>query len=193
MLGHIPLALTQACAYIESNEAMTVSEYSAKFFTSQDTQERLLDKASYDLRRDRDIPNAVITTWRISFEHLKAHNPFTAAVLSLLGVLDRQHIPRFLTYRLDQDRLNVDEALGQLLALCLVLLEVDNEYLEIHPLVDIALRSWMKANDGLSDWLKVATRILNLCFPQDIYENAEHWPFGRSIASACTASDRYIE
>ena len=178
MLGHIPLALTQACAYIESNEPMTVSEYCAKFFISQDTQERLLDKASYDLRRDRDIPNAVITTWRISFEHLKAHNPFTADVLSLLGVLDRQHIPRFLTYLLDQDQLNADEALGRLLAFCLVRLEVDNEYLEIHPLVDIALRSWMKTNDELRDWLKVATTILNQCFPHDLYENPEHWPLG---------------
>ena len=181
MLGHIPLALTQACAYIESNEAMTVSEYSAKFFTSQDTQERLLDKASYDLRRDRDIPNAVITTWRISFEHLKAHNPFTADVLSLLGVLDRQHIPRFLTYLLDQDRLNVDEALGRLLAFCLVRLEVDNEYLEIHPLVDVALRFWMKENDELSRWLTVATGILDRCFPGDLYENAEHWPLGNVL------------
>ena len=177
MLGRIPLALTQACAYIESNEPMTISEYCAKFF-SQDTQERLLNKASYDLRRDSDIPNAVITTWRISFEHLKAHHRFTADVLSLLGVLDRQHIPRFLTYLLDQDRLNVDEALGRLLAFCLVRLEVDDEYLEIHPLVDIALRSWMKENDELSNWLKVATMILVQCFPQDLVENAEHWRLG---------------
>lgn len=177
MLGCIPLALTQACVYIESNESMTVSEYCAKFF-GQDTQERLLNKASYDLRRDSDIPNAVITTWRISFEHLKAHHPFTADVLSLLGVLDRQHIPRFLTYLLHQDRLNVDEALSRLLAFCLVRVEVDDEYLELHPLVDIALRSWMKKNDELSNWLKVATMILVQCFPPDLFENAEHWRSG---------------
>ena len=176
MLGHIPLALTQACAYIEANEPMTISEYCAIFRISQDTQERLFGKASYDLRRVPDIPNAVITTWHVSFEHLKAHDQFAAGVLSFLGVLDRQHIPRFLTYPLDQDQLKVDDALGQLLAFCLVRPEADNKYLEIHPLVEIALRFWMKENDELSHWLEVATQIFNQSFPRDLYENPEQWP-----------------
>lgn len=120
MLGDIPLAITQACVYIEANEMMSVNEYCEKFREIGDMQQRLSDKASCDLRRDPDVPNAVETTWRISFEHIGSRNPLAAHVLTFLGVLDCQHIPRYLLGGLEHDRLKVDEAVSQLIAFCLV-------------------------------------------------------------------------
>ena len=48
--------------------------------------------------------------------------------------------------------------------------KTNNKYLAIHPLVEIALRFWMKENDELCHWLKVATVILDRCFPRDLYD-----------------------
>ena len=175
MLGHIPLALTQACAYIEANELMTVSRYSAKFRESEDMQERLLSEASYDLRRE-DMPNAVIATWQISFEYLKSRNPFTARLLCFFGVLDRQHIPKFLAYAMDDDELKVDEALSQLFAFSFVRSEASNEYLELHELVESALHAWIKRFDDLSLWLRFAILMFNQLFPADMQENVQQWP-----------------
>ena len=175
MLGDIPLAITQACVYIEANEMMSVNGYCEKFHESSDMQQRLLDKASYDLRRDPDIPNAVITTWRISFEHIRSRNPFAAEVLSLLGVLDRQHIPRYILNSLKPDQLEVDEALSQLIAHCLVKSEINREFLEIHPLVEAALHAWMSGCEKLAHWLRVATIIFDQVFPKDLHGNVGNW------------------
>ena len=178
ILGHIPFALTQACAYIEANELMTVSRYCARFRETEDMQQRLLGKASYDLRRDPDIHDAVTTTWQISFEHLKFRNPFTADVLSFPGVFDRQHIPKFLVYVLDEDQLKVDEALNQLLAFCLIRVEADDDYLEIHHLVDTTLQFWMKQQKKQSHWLRFAMLVFLHVFPRDLLNNVEQWALG---------------
>ena len=175
MLGNIPLAITQACAYIEANEMMTVNEYCEIFCESSNMQQRLLDESSYDLRRDPDIPNAVITTWKISFEHIRSRNPLAGQVLSLLGVLDPQHIPRYLLDLLKQERLAIDEALSQLIAFCLVKIEADREFLEIHALVEAALHAWMSKSGMLAHWLRVAVIIFDQVFPKDLHGDVGSW------------------
>lgn len=48
------------------------------------------------MRRDADTLNAVITILWIYLEHIRYRNSFAAEILSFLGVLERQHIPRYL-------------------------------------------------------------------------------------------------
>lgn len=175
LLGGIPLAMTQACAYIEANELITVSEYCQKFRESEAMGQRLLGQASHDLRRDPDLPNAVITTWQISFDYLKCRNSLTASLLSLFGVLDRQNIPRFLAYVLHDDRLEVDEALSRVIAFSLVKMESSKEYFELHELVQIVLYAWIKNSDWLEYWVRHAMLILHQIFPQDLDVNLESW------------------
>ena len=69
-LCHIPLAITQAAAYIlQIALRMNVTKYLNLFLENEVNQSSLLlgrDKG--DLRRDLDVPNTVITTWQISFD-----------------------------------------------------------------------------------------------------------------------------
>ena len=98
LLGGIPLAVTQACAYIEANKLMNVTDYVKKFNETQETQEDLLGKSSYDLRRDPDIPNAVLLTWHMSFEHICSINRLAAHLLSFMSILDTQAIPMLILH-----------------------------------------------------------------------------------------------
>ena len=175
LLGGIPLALTQACAYLEANELITVSGYCQRFRESEDMGQRLLGQASHDLRRDPDLPNAVITTWQISFEYLESRNSLTTSLLSLFGVIDRQRIPRFLAYFLHKDRLEVDEALSQLIAFSLIKTEASNEYFELHELVEMVLHAWISKSGRLAYWLRYAMDILHPLFPQDLLQDMQIW------------------
>jgi hypothetical protein len=63
-LDYLPLAITQAAAYISARAArMTVSKYLMLYRHDEVSQSRLLDEESGDLRRDPVVPNSVIRTW----------------------------------------------------------------------------------------------------------------------------------
>ena len=92
-LEHLPLAITQAAAYIGMNHTrLTVSKYLAYLRKN----EKILLKDMGDLRRDHDVPNSGLKTWQISFDQIKSYHPQAANLLSLMSVLDRQGIPEFL-------------------------------------------------------------------------------------------------
>jgi hypothetical protein len=95
-LDYLPLAITQAAAYISARATrMTVSKYLTLYRHDEVSQSRLLDEESGDLRWDPGVPNSVIRTWQISFDQIKRKWPSAAELLSLMAMLDRQGIPDF--------------------------------------------------------------------------------------------------
>jgi len=75
---------------------MSVSKYLMLYRQDEQSQSRLLDQESGDLRRDPSVPNSVIRTWQISFDLIKRNKPQAAELLSFMAMLDRQGIPEFL-------------------------------------------------------------------------------------------------
>lgn len=95
-LEYVPLAISQAGAYIrERAPLMTLPKYLAEFRKSQDNQTTLLNANHADLRRDGEVPNAVITSWQLSFDHIRTAYPKAADLLSLMSIFNRQAIPQF--------------------------------------------------------------------------------------------------
>ena len=96
-LDYLPLAISQAAAYISAKAIrMSVSKYLMLYRQDEQSQSRLLDQESGDLRRDPSVPNSVIRTWQISFDLIKRNKPQAAELLSFMAMLDRQGIPEFL-------------------------------------------------------------------------------------------------
>ncbi|KAH6714496.1 hypothetical protein BKA61DRAFT_575242 [Leptodontidium sp. MPI-SDFR-AT-0119] len=96
-LDYLPLAISQAAAYISARATrISVSKYLVLYRLDEQSQSRLLDQDSGDLRRDLGVPNSVIRTWQISFNQIKRNKPQAAELLSLMAMLDRQGIPEFL-------------------------------------------------------------------------------------------------
>jgi tetratricopeptide (TPR) repeat protein len=92
-LDGIPLAITQACAYLNQNVLITIPRYIE--LKSQDGN-NLLRRSWFDLRRDKDVPNAVIESLELSLRHIREHFPQAAELLSIISMFDRQKIPKFL-------------------------------------------------------------------------------------------------
>ena len=96
-LEFMPLAIVQATAYIsQRTPRFSVQQYLETFRSNDKKKINLLN---YDggelreLRRDWEAKNSVMTTWQISFEHIKAIRPSAADLLSLMSFFDRQGIP----------------------------------------------------------------------------------------------------
>ncbi|KFY74393.1 hypothetical protein V499_05575 [Pseudogymnoascus sp. VKM F-103] len=179
MLGHIPLAITQACAYLEhsafdESTPMTIAEYEALFLETKSTQLYLLKTDRSDARRDTELPSSVVTTWQISFEQIKREDPLAADILSLIGVLDRQGIPKSLL-SLDDNSAKTREALSRLLAFCLIKAEKGNESFEMHHLVQLSLRAWLDDRSETTKWICKGIEILYEAFPKDAFFTPTNW------------------
>ena len=109
LLDFLPLAITQAAAYI-SVKRMRMSIYKYCDILRQN-KDILLVNINH-LRRDLTVPNSVILTWQISFEQIDKESPPGAELLSLMSVFDRQGIPEYLFRCGYEDDLMFESAAG---------------------------------------------------------------------------------
>jgi len=96
-LDRLPLALAQACAYMQEN-TMAVGKY-LKLLDQPRNIDALLLKGFETLGRSSDVPNAVFATWILSFNEIKSKSPRAADILSLIAIYDRVAIPDVLLFR----------------------------------------------------------------------------------------------
>lgn len=124
-LEYIPLAISQAGAYIANRSLrMTVSTYSELFRQSESSQEHLLKyDGAKDLWRDRSIRHAVITTWQISFDQIRSTCPAATDLLALMSMFDRQGIPEGLVQQ-HMNRLEFKDAVAPLMSFSLIQTEI---------------------------------------------------------------------
>jgi hypothetical protein len=96
----MPLALVQAATYIRQRAPLcSIRQYLEDFYKSDAEKTSLLNREAGHLRRDSEAKNSVITTWQISFDHVRQVRPSAADLLSLMSLFDRQGIPQFLLDR----------------------------------------------------------------------------------------------
>ncbi|KAL2115346.1 hypothetical protein VTJ04DRAFT_9601 [Mycothermus thermophilus] len=97
-LGCVPLAISQAAAYILARAPLVSPEsYLAQLRAGERERSRLLADDLGDWRRDRSS-NAVFATWSISFAYIQVERPSAAEVLYLMSFYDPYGIPKwFLT------------------------------------------------------------------------------------------------
>ncbi|KAF2180317.1 hypothetical protein K469DRAFT_715560 [Zopfia rhizophila CBS 207.26] len=177
-LEGIPLAVTHAAAYIGVREPrITVSAYLELFRESEENQAYLLNiQEARDLRRDGSVPDAVITTWQISFEQIRATNSAAADLLSLMAMFDRQGIPEHLLYN-GKSRLQFEDAVAPLTSFSLVRMQtrkqvrqqLGEQSFEMHSLVQLSTKKWLELHQRVDKWQKVSLRIMATAFPNGQY------------------------
>ena len=91
-LTFLPLAITQAAAYINEN-GITLSDYSLLLNDQEPNVIELLSEYFEDEGRYRDAKNPVATTWLISFEQIRRLDPLAAEYLSFMSCVDPREIP----------------------------------------------------------------------------------------------------
>ena len=92
-LGNLPLAITQAAAFITENN-ITASEYLNVLRTNQSEVEDLLGEEIGDQRRYSESRNSILSTLKLSCDQIAKQKPLTADILSFMAFLDRNGIAR---------------------------------------------------------------------------------------------------
>ena len=199
-LEFMPLAIVQAAAYISQRAPRcSVRQYLERFWKSDHKKTSLLNYEGGHLRRDREARNSIITTWQISFDHIRQARPSAADLLSLMSFFDRQGIPEFLIrtrtatgndlVSLERDNWNnekdddedstsgpsegdgFEHDLIVLRNFSFISVKADGSTFEMHRLVQLAMREWLEANGQLEKWKQQYIKNLDKEFPTGNYEN----------------------
>jgi hypothetical protein len=140
------------------------------FHRNEQDQVSLLSKDGGDLRRDPEVPNAVVITWQISSDQIKKQDAPAADLLSRMCVLDRQGIPRFLFCQDDDsDAIDFEDAIGTLIAFSFVAAEKDGNIFQMHSLVQLSTKKWLEVHGEIEKRKEDLLSLLSEKFP-----NGEH-------------------
>ncbi|MCJ1390022.1 hypothetical protein MMC18_002880 [Xylographa bjoerkii] len=171
-LAYLPLAITQAAAFISEN-GVSMSEYVSILRLSDKDMQDLLSEDLEDPRRDQ-TENCVMRTWKISFDQILKEKPRAAEILSLMAVLDRSGVPLTLIRKENDTEISLKTALGTLQAFSLIKSERDNAMLfSMHRIVQLTTKKWLELRGELSHWQEDALRVLSNVYPAVTFEQ---WP-----------------
>ena len=133
-LDYIPLAITQAGAFVKRNKLSSLKFYLGKLCQFHLNVQDVLSYELYDARRQAGTPNAIFRTWQISYQQIQLDNTEAANMLSLMAVFDNQAIPRILL--IEGDIMDIAEmnAIQVLLDFSLIKGDQQYEFFSMHPL-----------------------------------------------------------
>ncbi|ETS73709.1 hypothetical protein PFICI_14655 [Pestalotiopsis fici W106-1] len=192
-LDYIPLAITQAAAYILRRWPRTsFSTYLEQFRSSEKKRESLLHKDYGDLRRDAEATNSVVLTWQITFEQIQKERRSAANLLSFMSFFHAQGIPEWILHNYsmrrheyegsaledggdgndstDSDEL-LDDDLETLRAYSLVGFTAQQNAYEMHALVQLCTRVWLSSVNSMERWRHVFLRVMSKEHPDGEPEN----------------------
>jgi hypothetical protein len=149
-LTYLPLAIVQAAAYINEND-ITLEEYISLLAEQEEDVIDLLSEEFEDKGRYRDVKNPVATTWLISFEQIRQRDPFAADYLSFMACVDAKDIPLSLLPP-GQSRKKETDAIGTLKAYSFITKRPADLAVDIHRLVQLATRNWLRRKELLHHW-----------------------------------------
>ncbi|KAH7131165.1 TPR domain protein [Dactylonectria macrodidyma] len=175
-LNYMPLAITQAAAYIKRRRPrMSVSAYVDEFWRSHKKKANLLNRDSGDLRRDESASNSIVTTWQITFEQIRRERPSAANLLSFMSFFNPQGIPEsaLQAYTRDHKEDVLEDDLETLRGYSLVAVMADKEIFEMHALVQFCTQVWLSSFSNIQQWKREFLKVISDQYPLGEYEN---WP-----------------
>jgi tetratricopeptide (TPR) repeat protein len=174
-LGHLPLALEQARAYMEET-GISLNDYLKIFQEShQDLMRREISSTDY--------PSSVATTGEISFQRVQEKSPEAMDLLNLCAFLapddipleiikdGAKFIPEPLTWAV-KDEIKFDDLIAALIRYSLI--ERDQDYISIHRLVQAVTRNRMEEKNK-KEWCEAAVQLVNSAF-RFASNDAQSWP-----------------
>ncbi|MBF0587674.1 MAG: tetratricopeptide repeat protein [Magnetococcales bacterium] len=191
-LGHLPLALLQAAAYLEQNrtskqDASPKKHSAIKQYRKQIRDARLALITEND-NPDTAAPTHVDATVRLAMRQIGKSRPEAIQWLKLMAFLGSEQIPLSLfikqAAKLPEPLASVAEKRDQLLeSLQLLsgygLILRSGEHIALHPMTQKAVRRAMSNQE--QRWLLHATRLIQAAFPYDP-DNPATWPSSQTMA-----------
>jgi hypothetical protein len=172
-LTYLPLAIIQAAAYINEN-GIAFADYLSLLADQEKEVINLLSEEFEDDWRYRNIKNPVATTWLISFEQIRHRDPLAADYLSFMCCIDPKAIPQSLLPPGPSRKKEID-AVGTLNAYSFITRRPADAALDLHRLVHVSTRNWLRKEKLLAHSTEVVVTRLQEVFPDKDYKNRSVW------------------
>ncbi|KAI4940878.1 hypothetical protein J4E91_011135 [Alternaria rosae] len=190
----LPLAIAQAAAYLNINRT-TIAKYVQLLHSTEQDLVSLLSREFRDDTRYKGSANAVATTWVVSFRQIRDHDAAAANLLAFISCVEWKAIPRSLLPGAQSEG-EMEEAIGTLCGYSFLVRrnggnqatsggskqgrDVDQateaeEWYDIHRLVHLATRIWVKNHGNANEVAEDAVRRVADVFPSDDYKNQAMW------------------
>ncbi|KAL3430340.1 putative kinesin light chain [Aspergillus tetrazonus] len=151
-LAFLPLAISQAAAYINKN-SISLARYMSLLGEHEESTIELLAEEFEDDGCYAEIQNPVATTWLISFLQIQHLDKEASNYLSFMACISPQDIPESILPSTTSAKRRV-EVLGVLKAYSFITMQVDDSFLSLHRLVHLATRNWLRKRDTFKTWLE---------------------------------------
>jgi tetratricopeptide (TPR) repeat protein len=171
-LTYLPLAIVQAAAYINEN-GIALTDYLSLL---EDQEEEIIDLLSEEFEDDgryHNVKNPVATTWLISFEQIRHRDPLAAEFLSFIACVDPEDVPQSLLPP-GPSREKETKAIGTLRAYSFIIKRSADAF-DVHRLVHLATRGWLRKEELLAQWTERAITRLGDVFPDNDDQNRSIW------------------
>ncbi|BCR88831.1 uncharacterized protein ACHE_50029A [Aspergillus chevalieri] len=172
-LTFLPLAVTQAAAYMNGN-GIGVSDYLLLLQEQEADVVELLSEDFGDDGRYKDAQNPVAITWLISFYQIQKLDKLASDYLSHMACVDPRNIPESFLPQPTSKKKMID-ALGLLSAYSFITIQPGNGSITLHRLVHLATRNWMKKADQFTLYIRKTADRLSETFPHNDHTNRQLW------------------
>jgi len=172
-LTYLPLAIVQAAAYINENR-ITPADYLSLLADQEEEVIDLLSEEFEDDGRYHNVKNPVATTWLISFDQIWHRDPLAADYLSFMACINPKDIPQSLLPA-GASRKKETDAIGTLDAYSFIIRRPADLALDLHRLVHLATRNWLRKERLITQWTERAISRLEEVFPDHGHKNRSLW------------------
>jgi hypothetical protein len=175
-LTYLPLAITQAAAYLNRNGQVSVRKYRELLRGTEQDIVSLMSREFHDNTRYHGSRNAVATTWLVSFEQIQTSDPAAAGLLSFISCIEPKAIPRSL-FPASGSHEEMEFANGTLSGYTFLVKGEDDgdEVYDMHSLVHLATRIWIRKQGQTEETIVRAIQHLNAIFPPAKPTNRQTW------------------
>ena len=154
LLGRLPLATTQAVAFIKRNDITSIEDSTALKDNSDQIQETLNEDLS-DHRRYTESSSSILSTWKMSFNQVlkqQGNKLLGTKILSLMAMLDLYCVPKYLLIILSTKLAHATSALRILKAFSLIILLDSGKSFEMHRLIQLPVLNWLEMQGIMAEY-----------------------------------------
>jgi hypothetical protein len=145
----LPLAIVQAAAFI-NNTGTTLEEYRSRFKVETLNAAKLCGQSCDDKLPGSSTDRSAIAATLTSLEHICSYHPSAAKQLFLMACVNPKDISLdVLGDPLSNEKKGIEQVLD---AYALVTRRLADSSLDIHRLVHLTIRDWLRQKDLLGEW-----------------------------------------
>ena len=172
-LDYLPLAMTQAAAYMNCNTT-SLQEYLDLIRSTEQDLVYVMSLEMRDHTRYKQASSAVAKTWLVSFDQMAQRDPDAANLLRYMSCFQWKAIPRSIL-PLMESAARMRTALGTLCAYSFVAPRSDRDEYDMHRLVHVAARIWAREKGVMTEVQRKAILYFTDVFPSNDISNRETW------------------